>query len=230
MSDVARVAVIAFPGSCDDRDACRAVTAMGGEAVLVHHRSEDLAGAAAVIIPGGFSYGDYLRPGALARFAPVMAAVADFAGTGGPVLGICNGFQVLCEAGLLPGVLQPNHAGRFVCCDVDLVLQREDDRWLGGLGRGERLRIPVKHHDGAWYAPPDLAAAVEANGQVLLRYAENPNGSLDAVAGVVNEAGNVLGLMPHPEHAVDDVVGPVGGRPLLAGLLAQARAGAPAAA
>jgi phosphoribosylformylglycinamidine synthase len=177
-----------------------------------------------VIIPGGFSYGDYLRPGALARFAPVMAVVAEFAESGGPVLGICNGFQVLCEAGLLPGVLQPNHLGRFVCRDIDLVVQHEDDRWLAGIAAGERLRIPVKHHDGAWYAPPGLARAVDANGQVLLRYAENPNGSLYAVAGVVNGAGNVLGLMPHPEHAVDAVVGPVGGRPLLAGLLAQARA------
>ena len=230
MTEVVRVAVIAFPGSCDDRDACRAVAAMGGEPVVVGHRSNDLGGAAGVIVPGGFSYGDYLRPGALARFAPVMAVVGEFADAGGPVLGICNGFQVLCEAGLLPGVLQPNHAGRFVCRDVDLLVQREDDRWLPATAAGERLRIPVKHHDGAWYAPPALAQAVESNGQVLLRYADNPNGSLDAVAGVVNEAGNVLGLMPHPEHAVDDVVGPVGGRPLLAGLVAQARATAAAAA
>jgi phosphoribosylformylglycinamidine synthase len=222
MTTAARVAVIAFPGSCDDRDACRAVAALGGEPVVVGHRSDDLGGAAAVIVPGGFSYGDYLRPGALARFAPVMATVAAFAEIGGPVLGICNGFQVLCEAGLLPGVLQPNHAGRFVCRDVDLVVQREDDRWLPGVRAGDRLRVPVKHHDGAWYAPPALARAVEERGQVLLRYDRNPNGSLDAVAGVVNEEGNVLGLMPHPEHAVDDVLGPLGGRPLLAGLLAQA--------
>jgi phosphoribosylformylglycinamidine synthase len=218
-----RIGVVTFPGSCDDRDAMRSVARSGGEAVSLWHGDETLAGVSAVVIPGGFSYGDHLRCGAIARFSPVMRAVTAFAGDGGPVLGICNGFQVLCEAGLLPGVLRPNHQGRFVCRDVDLVVDRGGSRWTGGAPSGRTLRIPVKHHDGAWYAPPDLAGEVEAAGLVLLRYAENPNGALADVAGITNEAGNVLGLMPHPEHAVDELLGPTGGRPLLEGLVALAR-------
>ncbi len=153
-----------------------------------------------------------------------MRAVEAFAAAGGPVLGICNGFQVLCEAGLLPGVLRPNHHGRFVCRDVDLLVQVDGSSWLSGLAPGDALRVPVKHHDGAWYAPPEEYARVEAAGQILLRYAENPNGALADVACVTNAAGNVCGLMPHPEHAVDELLGPVGGRPLLDGLVALARA------
>ena len=140
------------------------------------------------------------------------------------MLGICNGFQVLCEAGLLPGVLRPNHHGRFVCRDVDLVVQRAGSPWLPGLEPGDVLRVPVKHHDGAWYAPPDEQERAEAAGQVALRYADNPNGALADIACVTNAAGNVCGLMPHPEHAVDPALGPVGGRPLLKGLLTLARA------
>jgi phosphoribosylformylglycinamidine synthase len=177
-----------------------------------------------VIVPGGFSYGDYLRAGAIARFAPMMREVEAFAAAGGPVLGICNGFQVLCEAGLLPGVLRPNHHGRFVCRDVDLVVQRAGSPWLPGLEPGDVLRVPVKHHDGAWYAPPDEQERAEAAGQVALRYADNPNGALADIACVTNAAGNVCGLMPHPEHAVDPALGPIGGRPLLKGLLTLARA------
>ena len=177
-----------------------------------------------MIVPGGFSYGDYLRAGAIARFAPIMREVEAFAAAGGPVLGICNGFQVLCEAGLLPGVLRPNHHGRFVCRDVDLVVQHAGSPWLAGLAPGDVLRVPVKHHDGAWYAPPAEHERVEAAGQVALRYAENPNGALADVACITNEAGNVCGLMPHPEHAMDELLGPVGGRPLLEGLVALAKA------
>jgi phosphoribosylformylglycinamidine synthase I len=219
-----RIGVITFPGSCDDRDALRAVDLLGGEGVALWHADADLDGCTGVIVPGGFSYGDYLRAGAIARFAPVMREVEAFAAAGGPVLGICNGFQVLCEAGLLPGVLRPNHHGRFVCRDVDLVVQHAGSPWLAGLQPGELLRVPVKHHDGAWYAPPAVQESVEAAGQVVLRYADNPNGALADVACVTNAAGNVCGLMPHPEHAVDAALGPVGGRPLLQGLLALARA------
>jgi phosphoribosylformylglycinamidine synthase I len=215
-----RIGVVTFPGSCDDRDALRAVEAMGGAGVPLWHADEELDGVDGVIVPGGFSYGDYLRCGAIARFSPIIAAIARFAGDGGPVLGICNGFQVLCEAGLLPGVLRPNHHGRFVCRDVTLVVAQGGSLWTGGAEVGDRLRVPVKHHDGAWYAPPELADEVERRGQVLLRYDDNPNGSLGDVAAVCNADGNVLGLMPHPEHAIDPVLGPVGGRPIIAGLLA----------
>jgi phosphoribosylformylglycinamidine synthase I len=225
-----RIGVIAFPGSCDDRDALRAVALAGGEAVSLWHADADLDGCRGVIVPGGFSYGDYLRAGAIARFAPMMREVEAFAATGGPVLGICNGFQVLCEAGLLPGVLRPNHHGRFVCRDVDLVVERAGSPWLAGLEPGAVLRIPVKHHDGAWYAPPEEHERLEAAGQVALRYADNPNGALADIACVMNAAGNVCGLMPHPEHAMDEALGPVGGRPLLEGLVALARAHRVAAA
>ena len=160
-----RIGVITFPGSCDDRDALRAVELAGGEAVALWHADADLDGCSGVIVPGGFSYGDYLRAGAIARFAPMMGEVEAFAAAGGPVLGICNGFQVLCEAGLLPGVLRPNHHGRFVCRDVDLVVQRAGSPWLAGpRTRRDVVRIPVKHHDGAWYAPPERARARRGRG------------------------------------------------------------------
>ncbi len=221
---IPRIGVISFPGTCDDRDALRAVELAGGEGVPLWHADADLAGCTGVIVPGGFSYGDYLRAGAIARFAPMMGAVEAFAAAGGPVLGICNGFQVLCEAGLLPGVLRPNHHGRFVCRDVDLVVQHAGSPWFRELAPGAVLRMPVKHHDGAWYAPPEELERVEAAGQIALRYAENPNGALADVACVTNAAGNVCGLMPHPEHAMDELLGPVGGRPLLTGLVALAKA------
>jgi phosphoribosylformylglycinamidine synthase len=220
--DGPRVGVISFPGSCDDRDALRALERCGAAPVRLWHGDDTLAGVHGVVIPGGFSYGDYLRAGAIARFSPVMRAVQRFAEDGGPVLGICNGFQVLCEAGLLPGVLRPNHHGRFVCRDLDVVVEQAGSPWTGSLARGRTLRIPVKHHDGAWYAPSELAPLVEARGQVLLRYMENPNGSHEGVAGVMSEAGNVLGLMPHPEHAVDELLGATGGRPIVSGLVALA--------
>ncbi len=156
-----RIGVITFPGTCDDRDALRAVDLLRGEAVALWHADSDLEGCTGVIVPGGFSYGDYLRAGAIARFAPIMREVEAFATAGGPVLGICNGFQVLCEAGLLPGVLRPNHHGRFVCRDVDLRVERAGSPWLAGLQPGDLLRVPVKHHDGAWYAPPEEQERVE---------------------------------------------------------------------
>jgi phosphoribosylformylglycinamidine synthase len=224
MSRPVRIGVISFPGTCDDRDALHAVELAGGEAVALWHADDDLGDCSGLIVPGGFSYGDYLRAGAIARFAPIMREVERFAGGGGPVLGICNGFQVLCEAGLLPGVLRPNHHGRFVCRDVDLVVQHAGSPWLAGLEPGAVLRVPVKHHDGAWYAPPGEYERAEAAGQIALRYAENPNGALADVACVTNEAGNVIGLMPHPEHAMDALLGPVGGRPLLEGLVTLATA------
>jgi len=211
--------VITFLGSLDDRDAQRAVEVVGGEAVPLWHGEADLKGVDAVLLPGGFSYGDHLRCGALARFTPIMAAVADFAAQGGPVLGICNGFQILCEAGLLPGVLTPNHTRRFICRDVDLVVQAASP-WLGDRPVGASITVPIKHGDGAWYHPDAGLAELEANGQILLRYAEEVNGATDRIACVTNAAGNVCGLMPHPEHAVDPLLGSIDGRLLVRRLAA----------
>jgi phosphoribosylformylglycinamidine synthase len=223
----ARVAVLAFPGSCDDRDALRAVELVGAEPVRVWHADDDLGGAEAVIVPGGFSYGDYLRPGALAARSPAMAAVRALADAGGPVLGICNGFQVLTEAGLLPGVLRPNAHLQFRCEDAGLRVQRQS-AWLPDLVAGDVLEIPVKHHDGCFFATPAQLEDLDAAGQVLLRYVRNPNGSVESIACITNAAGNVAGLMPHPEHAVDPLLGSVDGRILLRGLLDQAAVGSPA--
>lgn len=196
--------VVQFPGSCDERDALLACEIASGEARLVWHEDRDLGGVDGVVVPGGFSYGDYLRAGAVARFSPAMEAVAEHAAAGRPVLGICNGFQVLCEAGLLPGALLRNENLRFVCRQVDLI---------DAGGEAARLSIPAKHGEGRYYAPEDLLDELEAKGQVAYRYApgQNPNGSLRDIAGVTNEAGNVLGLMPHPEHAVDPLTGSTDG-------------------
>jgi phosphoribosylformylglycinamidine synthase len=214
----ATVGVVTFPGACDDRDACRAIGICGGTAIPLWHGDETLAGVDAVLLPGGFSYGDYLRCGAIGALSPVVRAIRQFAVAGGPVLGVCNGFQVLCEAGLLPGVLRANHGGRFVCRDVPLVVERPSP-WTGNRAHGDVLRIPVKHGEGAWYAPADEVRRLEANGQVLLRYAEDVNGATARVAGVANERGNVFGLMPHPEHAVDPLLGSADGRAVLGGLV-----------
>ena len=221
--------VIQFPGSCDERDALAACERVG-EARLVWHEETDLSDLDAAVVPGGFSYGDYLRAGAIARFAPAMAAVGELAREGMPVLGICNGFQVLCEAGLLPGALLPNAGLRFVCRQVALEVVTAGGAWTSGLAPGERLEVPVKHAWGRYFAPATELAALRQRGQIALRYApgQNPNGSLDDVAGVTNEAGNVLGLMPHPEHAVDALTGSADGLRLFAG--AGERAGAPAQA
>ena len=208
--------VIRFPGSCDDVDALQAAARVG-EAVLLWHGDHDLQGVDAVIVPGGFSYGDYLRAGAIARFAPVMAEVEEFAREGGLVLGICNGFQVLCEARLLPGALLPNVSLKFVFRQVELDVVRADTAFTNGSAAGQRLSIPVKHTTGRYYAPESELGRLEAAGQVVLRYApgHNPNGSVRDIAGVCNEAGNVFGLMPHPEHAVDPLSGSVDGLTIL---------------
>jgi phosphoribosylformylglycinamidine synthase len=209
--------VLQFPGSCDERDALHACELASGEpARLIWHESRDLDGVDGVVVPGGFSYGDYLRAGAIARFSPAMEAVAEAAAGGAPVLGICNGFQVLCEAGLLPGALLLNESTRFTCRQLDLL-----------AADGERLSIPAKHGEGRFWAPDEVLDRLEAKGQVAYRYApgQNPNGSARDIAGVRSEAGNVVGLMPHPEHAVDPLTGSTDG---LRVFEAVAAAGAPA--
>jgi phosphoribosylformylglycinamidine synthase I len=200
--------VLQFPGSCDEVDALEAARRLG-DAELIWHRDRDLGGADAIVVPGGFSYGDYLRAGAIARFSPAMESVGAFAAEGGLVLGICNGFQVLCEAHLLPGALLPNVNLRFTFRQVHLEVLNADTPFTRACAPGERLSIPAKHAWGRYFAEPATLAAMEEAGRVVLRYApgENFNGSLADVAGVCNEAGNVFGLMPHPEHAVDELTG-----------------------
>jgi phosphoribosylformylglycinamidine synthase subunit PurQ / glutaminase len=206
--------VIRFPGSCDEVDALEAARRVG-DAVLLWHGDRDLQGVDAVIVPGGFSYGDYLRAGAIARFAPVMESVNEFAHSGGLVLGICNGFQVLCEANLLPGALLPNTSLKFVFRQVELEVQDADTAFTRACARGARLSIPVKHTTGRFYSPDPV--------HVVLRYArgQNPNGSQDDIAGICNADGNVFGLMPHPEHAVDPLTGSVDGLKIFESIRAQ---------
>jgi phosphoribosylformylglycinamidine synthase I len=220
-----RIAVVVFPGSNDDRDAAWALAALDAEAVLVWHEERELPDVDAVVLPGGFSYGDYLRCGAIARFSPAMRAVAAFAADGGLVLGICNGFQILCEAGLLPGALRPNASLSFICRDVGLRVERTDTPFTARCEPGQRLVIPVKHGEGCYIRPDDLREE-----QIVLRYDEPCNGSMDDIAGVVDERGNVFGLMPHPEHAVDPLLGSADGALVLASLVDAARERALAAA
>ena len=200
--------VVQFPGSCDEQDAL-AACGLTGEARLLWHGDDDLGDVDGVVVPGGFSYGDYLRAGAIARFSPMMEAIDNFARGGGPVLGICNGFQVLCEAGLLPGALLTNEGLRFVCRQVEVIVESDRSPFTAGLQIGQPLSIPVKHQEGRYFAPEQLLDELESRGQVALCYAagQNPNGSVRDIAAVTNEAGNVLGLMPHPEHAVDPLTG-----------------------
>ena len=225
-----RAAVVTFPGSNDDRDALRAIEMLGGEAVSVWHADRDLGGVDAVILPGGFAYGDYLRTGAIARFAPAMDAVREFAEGGGPVLGICNGFQILCEAGLLPGALIRNRGLSFICRWVNV--RTEGSPGASQLWKpGQVLQIPIKHGEGQFVAAPEELAGIEDQGLVALRYCApdgslderfNPNGAAHNIAGLRNEAGNVLGMMPHPEHAVDPDLGPTGGQHIFSWLFAMA--------
>jgi len=223
-----RVAVVIFPGSNCDRDTLAAVELMGGDPVPVWHQSADLSGCTAVILPGGFSYGDYLRAGAMAAHSPVMAAVRRHAGDGGPVLGICNGFQMLLEVGLLPGATLMNRTLRFICRDVFLRVERDDLPMLRHLSKGQVLRLPIAHKEGNWFAHADAVRELEAQGAVALRYCTpqgeldpvaNPNGALNAVAGLVNVRGNVLGMMPHPERRVRALLGGEDGAALIRGLV-----------
>ena len=218
-----RIGVVTYPGSQDDRDALWALAALDADAIPVWHDEPVLPELDAIVVPGGFSYGDYLRCGAIARFSPATAAVREFADAGGLVLGICNGFQILCEAGLLPGILLQNESLRFICRDVRLTVERDDLPFTTRCATGQELVIPVKHGDGRWFAPPQLLAQLEASRQIVLRYAEPCNGSVDDVAGVCNERGNVMGLMPHPEHAVDPLLGSADGALILASLVEAAR-------
>jgi len=213
------VAVVVFPGSNDDHDAAWALRAVGAEPVLVWHEETALpSSVGAVVLPGGFSYGDYLRTGAIASLAPAMGAVRAFAAAGGPVLGICNGFQILCESRLLPGALLPNRQLEFVCRDTGVRVENSDTLFTRRCWAGQELVLPIKHGEGAWFADEGTFFRLSARGQIVLRYTEDVNGSLGRVAGVTNEVGNVMGLMPHPEHALDPLLGSADGGLLLAAL------------
>lgn len=206
-----KIGVVTFPGSLDDTDALRAITLAGAEGIALWHADADLRGVDAVVLPGGFSYGDYLRCGAIARFAPVMDEVIAAAERGLPVLGICNGFQILCESHLLPGALISNEQQRFICVDQPIVIENTATSWTSAYGENQELVIPLKNGEGCFVADPPTLDAIEGDGQVVARYrGTNPNGSARAIAGVCNAAGNVVGLMPHPEHAVDRLCGPGG--------------------
>ncbi|MDA0633710.1 phosphoribosylformylglycinamidine synthase subunit PurQ [Nonomuraea sp. MCN248] len=207
----ARVGVVTFPGTLDDQDAARAVRLVGGEAVPLWHADRDLKGVDAVFLPGGFSYGDYLRCGAISRFAPLMEEIVPAARAGLPVLGTCNGFQILCEAHLLPGALTRNASLHYVCRDQRVRIETADTAWTNAYEAGQEITLPVKHGEGRYVADAETLAELEAQGRVVVRYVGgNPNGSLNDIAGVRNEAGNVVGLMPHPEHAVEELVGAPG--------------------
>jgi len=203
-----RVGVVTFPGTLDDVDASRAVRIGGNEAVALWHGDHDLKGVDAVILPGGFSYGDYLRCGAISRFSPVMTEVISAAQSGMPVLGICNGFQILCESHLLPGALLRNDHRRFICRDQKLRIENASTPWTSAFSQGQEIVVPLKNGEGQYVADADTIARIEGEGRVVARYLEvNPNGSINDIAGVTNEAGNVVGLMPHPEHGVEDLTG-----------------------
>lgn len=203
------IGVVTFPGSLDDRDARTAIDAAGAQSVALWHGDSDLRGVDAIVLPGGFSYGDYLRCGAIARFAPVMEQVIEAANAGMPVLGICNGFQILCESHLLPGALIRNDHRTFLCRDQALTVENNATAWTSEYAMGERITIPLKNGEGGFVADAETVAMLETEGRVVFRYADvNPNGSVNNIAGITNERGNVVGLMPHPEHAISDLTGP----------------------
>jgi phosphoribosylformylglycinamidine synthase len=216
---VARIGVVVFPGSNCEYDAFSAVTSLGAQAQFIWHSQTDLDGVDGVILPGGFAHGDYLRPGALARFSPVMDAVAAFASAGGAVLGICNGFQVLTEAGLLPGALQKNRGLTFLCQPTTVIVESTNSVLTRGATQGEELVIPINHFSGSYTCDDATLASLEANNQIVLRYKDNPNGSRADIAGVSNVDGNVVGLMPHPERAMSTLLGSADGRVLLEGFV-----------
>ena len=214
-----RVGIVVFPGSNCEQDVEFAMKNMGAEPVSIWHGDERLPDVDIVVLPGGFAHGDYLRTGAVARFSPVMADVERFEGDGGLVIGICNGFQILCEAGLLPGALRKNAGLKFLCKWTELRVENANTPFTSRAQEADMLRIPINHFEGNWYAEPDVLDAMRANGQVVLRYANNPNGSLDDVAGICNEAGNVFGLMPHPERACETLLGSEDGALIFASML-----------
>ncbi len=204
-----KIGVVAFPGSLDDRDAARAIEMAGGQAVHLWHGSDDLREVAAVVLPGGFSYGDYLRCGAIARFAPIMSSIITASEHGFPVLGICNGFQVLCEAHMLPGALTRNHALHFLCRDQKLRIENNETMWTNGFEKNQEIVIPLKNGEGSFQCDDATLNILESDGRVIARYlGEDPNGSRNLIAGISNAKGNVVGLMPHPEHAIETLTGP----------------------
>jgi phosphoribosylformylglycinamidine synthase subunit PurQ / glutaminase len=214
-----RVGVVVFPGTNCEHDVVQAVDRLGGQAELLWHAATSLGAFDAVILPGGFAHGDYLRPGALACFSPIMDSVRRFAEDGGPVVGICNGFQVLTEAGMLPGALQKNKGLRFICAPVEVEVCSDRSALTSGVEVGRTLRIPINHFEGSYTCDPRTLAELQSEGRVVLRYRKNPNGSVDDIAGIANPGGNVIGLMPHPERASDDIVGSSDGNVLLGAFL-----------
>lgn len=218
------IGVVLFPGSNCEQDALEAVRGLGGEARLLWHGDRSLGGVDGVIVPGGFAHGDYLRPGAIARFSPVMDAVADFAQSGGPVVGICNGFQVLTEAGLLPGALQKNRGLKFLCTTIEMRVESTRSILTSAAQLGQVLRVPINHFEGNFTCSPETLAELQANDRIVLRYVDNPNGSVDDIAGICSAGRNVVGLMPHPERACDALLGSTDGMPLLRSLLSAASA------
>jgi len=220
------VGVVLFPGSNCEQDVVEAIRALGGAAEILWHGDATIAGVDAVIVPGGFAYGDYLRPGAIARFSPVMGAITEFARIGGPVLGICNGFQILTEAGLLPGALQKNRGLKFLCSTVQLRVEALTNTLTSGLRVGDILRVPINHFEGNYTCAADTLAELRSEDRIILRYVDNPNGSVDDIAGICSAGRNVVGLMPHPERAANELLGSADGLSMLRALLATA---APAA-
>lgn len=214
-----RVGVVLFPGSNCEQDMIEAMGLVGAEPEILWHGDATTKGVDAVIVPGGFAHGDYLRPGAIARFSPIMGAVSEFAAAGGPVVGICNGFQVLTEAGLLPGALQKNAGLKFVCTMVELRVESTDSVLTRGAEAGSVLRVPINHFEGNYTCDADTLAQLRDQDRIVLRYVENPNGSIDDIAGICNEGRNVVGLMPHPERATSELLGSIDGLPLLRSIL-----------